>query len=338
MIKEAIAALRENNDLTAEQTAGSFDELMSGEATQAQMAAFLMGLASKGETPTEITECARIMREKCDSIEPDTEVLEIVGTGGDQVGTFNISTASAIVTAAAGVPTAKHGNAGVSSPTGASDVLGELGIKIDLDKEKNKQVLDKTNICFMFAPVYHTSMKYVAPVRKDLGIPTIFNILGPLANPANATNQILGVYSDELIEPMAEALSNLGVKNGLVVHGSDGLDEITLTGPTHGALIKDGEITEITINPEEYGFELCSLDELIGGEKEENAQIIRDIFSGKETGSKKDIVCLNAGLGLFLVGKADSIEDGIKLAKEMIESGKALEKLNEFINETNSVA
>lgn len=336
MIKEVIDKLLSQEDLTREEAAQSFNEIMSGDATEAQIAAFLLGLGIKGETAEEIAECARIMREKCNALEPETDVLEIVGTGGDRVGTFNISTASAIVCAAAGVPVAKHGNRSVSSKAGASDVLESLGVKIDLDKEQNEKVLKDTNICFMFAPVYHQSMRYVAPVRQQLGIPTIFNILGPLANPANATVQLLGVYSNDLILPMANALKDLGVKRGLVVNGSDGLDEITLTGITNAALISEDGIEEVTINPNDYNLEICKIEELIGGDADENAQIIRDIFNGKE-GPMKDSVLLNSGAGMYLYGKVDSIEEGIELAREVIDSGKALEKLDEFIEETNRV-
>ncbi len=337
MIQEAISKLIEQKDLTPEETAGSFDEIMSGTATQAQTAAFLMGLKIKGETPTEITECARIMREKCDSLNSETDLIDIVGTGGDEVGTFNISTASAFITAAAGVPTAKHGNRSVSSKTGAADVLEALGLKIDLPKEKNEKILKDTNFCFMFAPVYHSSMRYAAPVRKELAIPTIFNILGPLANPANANQQILGVFSEDLLVPMAQALSNLGVKKGFVVYGNDGLDEITLTGPTKAIEINNGDLNEITINPEDYGLEICDIEELIGGEKEENAQIIRDIFNGKK-GPKRDVVLLNSGVALYTTGKVDSINEGVEMAADIIDSGKALEKLEELIEKTNKIA
>lgn len=334
MITQAIRKLMEQQDLTAEETAKSFEEIMTGTATQAQMAAFLMGLKIKGETPLEITECARIMREQCNAVEPKKEVLEIVGTGGDQVGTFNISTASAIVCAAGGVPTAKHGNRSVSSKCGASEVLESLGVKIDLNKEENEKVLEDIDLCFLYAPVYHSAMKYVAPVRQDLGIPTIFNILGPIANPANATKQILGVFSEDLLMPMAEALSNLGVTSGAVVHGSDGLDEITLTGPTKVIYIDNGTLTESTIYPQEYNLETCEIEDLIGGDAEENAQIIRDIFNG-EKGPKRDVVLLNSGVGFKIAGKTETIQEGIKLAEEIIDSGKALEKLNEFVEKTN---
>lgn len=334
MIKEAIKKLRNKEDLSEQETRESFQEIMNGEATQAQIAGFLTGLAIKGETPLEITECARVMREACNTLSIDGDLLEIVGTGGDQVGTFNISTASAILSAAAGVRTAKHGNRSVSSKAGAADVLEALDVKIDIPKDNNEKILDAINLCFMFAPVYHQSMRFAAPVRQELGIPTIFNILGPLANPANANIQLLGVYSDDLLEPMAIALSNLGVEHGMVVHGSDGLDEITLTGPTHAILIDEGELTNIEINPEDYGFDTVELEELLGGDASDNALIIQDIFNGSE-GPKTDVVLLNTGVALYISGKVDSINEGITLAKELIESGKAKEKLDEFIKVTN---
>lgn len=336
MITKAIDELQKQNNLTREEASNSFDEIMSGIATPAQIAAFLMGLAIKGETPEEIAEFAKIMREKCNSLEPSGEVLEIVGTGGDRVGTFNISTAAAIVCAAAGIPVAKHGNRSVSSKSGAADVLEALGVNIDLDKEENERVLSETDICFMFAPVYHQSMRFAAPVRKDLGIPTIFNILGPLANPANAAIQILGVYSEELLETMAKALKDLGIRKGLVVHGNDGLDEITVTGNTKAILIKDGELEKIEINPEDYNISLSPLEDLIGGDAEENAQIIHNIFNG-ELGAKRDAVVLNAGVALYIAEKVNSIEEGIKLAEEMIDSGKANKKLQEFVDNTNKI-
>lgn len=336
MIQQAISELLAQHDLPRELTEQSFNEIMSGEATQAQIAAFLTGLAIKGETVEEITACARIMREKSVPVPHSMPVLEIVGTGGDRVGTFNISTASALITAAAGVPTAKHGNRSVSSKCGAADVLEALGAAIDLDAAQNEQVLEDENLCFMFAPVYHASMRYAAPVRQEMGIPTIFNILGPLANPAGATLQLLGVYSDDLVLPMARTLQNLGVTDGMVVHGADGLDEITLTGPTRAALIKDGDITEMTIDPKDFGMAYCSLEELIGGDAEENAEIVREIVNGTQ-GPQRDVVLLNAGAALFLTGSADTLADGVARAAELIDSGKAREKLDGFVNTTQAL-
>ena len=265
MIREAIAKLTRKEDLTYEEARGVMEEMMDGTATQAQMGGLLMALSMQGETIDEITAFAEVMREKGVKIKPEREVIDIVGTGGDQVGTFNISTTSAFVVAAGGVPVAKHGNRSVSSRSGAADVLEKLGVEVALTAEQNEKVLNETGICFMFAPVYHSSMKYAAPVRKELGVRTVFNILGPLSNPAAATMQLLGVYDKELAGTMAEVLSNLGVTRGVAVCGEDGLDEITLTGETDVHEIRFGEITSYTITPEQIGLSRCPLADLIGG-------------------------------------------------------------------------
>jgi anthranilate phosphoribosyltransferase len=329
MIKEAIYKLVNREDLTYDEAAAVMDEIMSGNATQAQMASFLTALRMKGETIEEITALAQGMREKGIKVNTDGEVLEIVGTGGDEVGTFNISTTSAFIIAAGGIPVAKHGNRSVSSKSGAADVLEKLGVNLNLNAEQNEAVLKKAGMCFLFAQVYHSSMKYVGPVRKEVGIRTVFNILGPLTNPAAATIQLLGVYDRDLAKPLAQVLSNLGVTRGVSVYG-DGLDEITLAGPTEVYEINHGEITNYTITPEQFGFKTCKLEELIGGTPEENAQITLDILSGKETGPKREVVLMNAGMSLYLGGKAETLEDGVKLAAELIDSGKALEKLEAF--------
>lgn len=330
MIQQAIAALTQGVNLDKQTTRDSFTEIMNGTATQAQTASFLTGLTIKGETIEEITACAEIMREKCTKLTPAKPVLEIVGTGGDRAATFNISTASAIVTAAAGVPTAKHGNRSVSSRCGAADCLEALGLRIDLDAEANAQMLGRCGFCFMFAPVYHASMKYAAPVRRELAIPTIFNILGPLANPAGAGMQLLGVYDEQLLEPLAGVLVNLGVANGCVVHGMDGLDEITLTGPTKAVFIRNGALVQDTLHPEELGLKLCHPEDLTGGDAEENAAIVREIFAGSK-GPKRDIVLLNTAVGLVIAGQAASIKEGITAAMSIIDSGAAMAKLEEVV-------
>ena len=329
MIKEATYKVVNRENLNYDEAVTVMDEIMSGNATQAQMAAFLTGLRVKGETIEEITALAQGMREKGMKVHTEGDVLEIVGTGGDEVGTFNISTTAAFVIAAGGVQVAKHGNRSVSSKSGAADVLENLGINLRLDVEQNEKVLKQAGMCFLFAQVYHSSMKYVGPVRKEMGIRTVFNILGPLTNPANANLQLLGVYDKELAEPLAQVLSNLGVERGASVYG-DGLDEITLAGPTDVYEINHGTITNYTITPEQFGFKTCELQELIGGTPEENAQITLDILSGKEKGPKRDVVLMNAGMGLYLGGKADTMEAGVKLAQELIDSGKALEELETF--------
>jgi anthranilate phosphoribosyltransferase len=290
----------------------------------------------KGETVEEITACATSMRGKCEAMHTDTEVMDIVGTGGDEVGTFNISTTTAFVVAAAGVPVAKHGNRSVSSKSGAADVLEALGAKLTLNSRQCEKVLKETGICFMFAQMHHSSMKYAAPVRKELGIRTVFNILGPLTNPASATMQLMGVYSPDMVESMAQVLSNLGVKKGFVVCGNDGLDEVSLTGPTHVCRIEDGTFKTFDLNPEDIGFTTCSLDALIGGTPVENAQITRDILSGKEKGAKRDVILLNAALCLAAAFGKD-IAEGAAIAAEMIDSGKALATMEAFVRATNEV-
>ena len=337
MIQEAIHKVINKVDLSYEEAESVMKELMSGEASQVQMATYLTALRMKGETITEITASATAMRSLGTHLEPDFEVMEIVGTGGDEVGTFNISTTAAFVIAAAGVPVAKHGNRSVSSKSGAADLLESLGVNLTLSVEENKKVLDDTKMAFLFAQKYHPSMKNVGPVRKEMKERTVFNILGPLTNPAGATRQLMGVYDKELVEKLAQVLSNLGVKRGMAVCGSDGLDEITLTGPTHCCEIRDGELKSFDITPEQFGFTPCELSELIGGTPEENAKITEDILTGKETGAKRDVVLMNAGIALYL-GKDDgsSMEDCVKEAAEVIDSGKAAAKLKEFVEATKA--
>ena len=337
MIKEAIYQLINGNDLTYEQAREVMEEMMTGTATQAQMGGFLTVLRMQGETIDEITAFATVMREKGIKIEPKREVIDIVGTGGDEVGTFNISTTSAFVVAAGGVPVAKHGNRSVSSKSGAADVLERLGANLNLTPEQNEKVLNACDVCFLFAQKYHSSMKYAAPIRKELGVRTVFNILGPLSNPAAATMQLLGVYDKKLAKPLAQVLSNLGVTRGVAVCGEDGLDEITLTGETDVHEIRFGEITSYTITPEQFGLRRCALSELVGGTPEENAQIAKDILTGKEKGPKRDIVVMNAGMSLYLGKDGISLEQGIRMAQDILDSGKAYKKLQEFVKLTNEV-
>ena len=334
MIQEAIYQLINGKDLTFEQAEQVMEEMMNGEATQAQMGGFLVALRQQGETIDEITAFAHVMREEGIKIEPKRDVIDIVGTGGDEAGTFNISTTSAFVVAAGGVPVAKHGNRSVSSKSGAADVLERLGANLSLTGEQNEKILAACDVCFLFAPVYHSSMKYAAPVRKELGVRTVFNILGPLSNPAAATMQLLGVYDKKLAEPLARVLSNLGVVRGVVVCGEDGLDEITLTGETSVYEIREGEIRSYTITPEQFGLRRCALEELVGGDPGENASITKDVLTGKETGPKRDIVLMNAGMSLYLGKDGISVQDGIRQAAELIDSGRAYRKLQEFIKLT----
>ena len=335
MIQEAIKKIVANEDLTYEEATQVMNEIMTGTATEAQSAAFLTALRFKGETIDEITACASVMRDKALHINPLTDTLDIVGTGGDGTGTFNISTTAAFVIAAAGIPVAKHGNRSMSSKSGSADCLEQLGINIGITPEKSAQVLDKTGMCFMFAQGYHSSMRYVGPVRKQIGIRNIFNILGPLTNRAGATLQVTGVYSAELVEPVARVFSNLGVKKGFVFYGSDGMDEVTVTGSTKVCEIDNGTFKSYEITPEQFGLGIYSKDELAGGDGAENAEITRQILSGKLHGAKRDIVLLNAALGLYIGGKAATIADGVKLAAEIIDSGKAYAKMEEFAKATN---
>ncbi len=333
MIKEAIIELSNRNDLTPEMVEEVMDEIMSGETSQVQTAAYLLALAMKGETVDEIVASAKGMRKHAVQLESDKELLEIVGTGGDRSNSFNISTTSSIVLAAAGVNVAKHGNIAASSKSGAADVLKALGVNIDIEPEKNKEVLDKIGICFLFAQKYHSAMKYVGPVRKELAIRTVFNILGPLTNPANATMQVMGVYCEELVEPMSKVLYKLGVTKGMVVYGTDGLDEISASAPTRICEINNGDFKTYELNPEDYGFTLCNKSDLVGGTPDENAQITRDILSGVR-GAKRDAVVLNVAAGLH-VAKGIDFSEAIKEAEEVIDSGKAMKKLEDFIKATN---
>lgn len=312
------------------------DEIMSGEATPVQMSAYLTALSLKGETIEEITASAAGMRAHCIKLLHDQEVLEIVGTGGDGSNSFNISTTASMVIAAAGVPVAKHGNRAASSKSGAADVLEALGVKITLEPEKSAEILKKINICFLFAQNYHIAMKYVAPIRKELGIRTVFNILGPLSNPAGANMELMGVYEEALVEPLARVMENLGVTKGMVIYGQDKLDEISMSAPTSVCEIRDGKFTSYELTPEQFGYSRCEKDALKGGTPQENAQITRDILDGKETGAKRQAVCLNAGAALYIAGKAETMEAGVRLAEEMIDSGAAKAKLEEFIKESNA--
>lgn len=334
MIKEAILKLANKEDIGYDMAKGVMKEIMDDDASEVQKSAYLTALSMKGETIEEITGSAEEMRAHCVKLLHDQEVLEIVGTGGDGSNSFNISTTSSIVIAAAGVPVAKHGNRAASSKCGAADCLEALGVNITIPPEKSKELLEKINICFLFAQNYHISMKYVGPVRKELGIRTIFNILGPLANPAGATLQVMGVYDETLVKPLAQVLSNLGVTRALVVYGQDKLDEISLCAPTTVCEINNGNFKDYVIEPEQFGYKKCKKDDLTGGTPEENAAITRAILNG-EKGAKRDAVCMNAGAALYVAGKAESLEAGVTLAEELIDSGKAKEKLNEFIAESN---
>ena len=335
MIKEAIIKLSKKQDLTYAEAETVMDEIMSGQATPVQMSAYLTALSLKGETIDEITASAAGMRAHCIKLLHNLDVLEIVGTGGDGSNSFNISTTSSLVIAAGGVPVAKHGNRAASSKSGAADVLEALGVKITLTPERSAEILKKINICFLFAQNYHIAMKYVAPIRKELGIRTVFNILGPLSNPAGANMELMGVYDQSLVEPLAQVMANLGVNRGMVVYGQDSLDEISMCAPTSVCEIRDGKFISYEITPEQFGYERCEKGALTGGTPAENAEITKAILKGEEKGPKRQAVCLNAGAALYIAGKAASIEEGVKLAESLIDSGAALKKLEEFVDETN---
>lgn len=334
MIREAIMTLSQKQDLSYETAETVMNEIMSGEASDIQMSAYLTALAMKGETIDEITASAAGMRAHCVRLLNDMDVLEIVGTGGDRSNSFNISTTSALVIAAGGVPVAKHGNRAASSKCGAADVLEALGVNIMVSPAKSAQMLKDIHICFLFAQKYHTAMRYVANVRKELGIRTVFNILGPLSNPAGASMQVMGVYEKELVEPLAKVLANLGVKNALVVYGQDCLDEISMSSKTSVCEIRDGRFKSYEIEPEQFGFKKCKKEELAGGTPQENAEITLSILNG-EKGPKRNAVLMNAGAGLYVAGKAETLEEGIRMAGELIDSGAAKARLEEFIRLSN---
>ena len=336
MIRSAIYDLLNRKNLSTDTTREVMYQIMEGNATNAQIGSFLTAMRFKGETIDEITACAMVMREKCVKLAHETDVLDIVGTGGDEVSTFNISTISALVIAAGGVRVAKHGGRSVSSKCGSADLLEALGVKIDLTAKQSEKILSEIGICFMFAPVYHASMKYAAPVRRELGVRTIFNILGPLANPAGANMQLLGVYDETLVEPLACVLANLGVKHAMVVHGHDGLDEVTLCDTTTICEVSDGIINSFFLTPEQLGFTRCELKDLIGGDPAENAQIALRILEG-EMGPKRDVVIINSALCLYMFHNDMTLRDCVKMAQEIIDSGKARRLLAEFIKLSNEV-
>lgn len=336
-MKEYIAKVAEGENLTEEEAKMAMDIMLSGDATQAQIAAFLALERVKGETLDELAGFAAVLRDKAETISPKVDnYIDLVGTGGDRTFTFNVSTTSAFVVAAAGLPVAKHGNRSISSKSGAGDVLEALGVNIMADPKKVEECVEKVGIGFMFAQLFNKSMRYVGQARSEMGIRTVFNILGPLANPSRAKNMVVGVYSPALTEKVATAMSRLGVERAYVVSGEDNMDEITLAGATTVSEIRDGAVTTFTIIPEQFGMKRVSLEELRGGSGEENAKITRTILDGTERGAKRDIVLLNAGATLYVGGVAESMEAGVKLAAEAIDSGAAAQKLKELVRVSNS--
>ena len=334
MIKDAISLLVKGNDLSTEMMTTVMEEIMTNEATDAQKASFLTALAMKGETIDEITAAAKVMRSHCERFLNDMDVLEIVGTGGDGSNTFNISTLSAIVASAAGIPVAKYGNRVASSKCGTADCLEALGVKIDIAPALSAQLLKDIDICFLFAQKYHTAMRFVGGVRKEMGIRTLFNILGPLANPAGANMQLLGVYSEDLIEPLAHVLCNLGVKRAMVVYGTDSIDEISLSAPTKVCEFRGSNFKTYEITPEQYGFTRCTKEDLVGGTPEDNAKIALDLLND-QPGPKLDAVLLNAGAAIYIASDNITMEDAIAKARVLIESGAAKKQLETFIEKTN---
>ena len=338
MIKDAIIKIVNKENLTYQEAFDAMNEIMSGQTSATQNAAFLAALSTKSakaETADEISGCAAAMRSHALKVETDMDIFEIVGTGGDNAQSFNISTTAALVAAAGGVKVAKHGNRAASSKCGTADCLEALGVNINQTPEKCLELLDAVGMCFFFAQKYHTSMKYVGAIRRELGFRTVFNILGPLTNPANPKRQLLGVYDDYLVEPLTKVLIDLGLKRGMVVYGMDKLDEISMSAKTLICEFKDGWYRHYTISPEDFGMKLCDKSALKGGAPAENAQITREILSGNDTTPKRDAVLLNAGASLYIADKVSSIADGIKLAQNLIDSGAALATLKKFVEVSN---
>lgn len=334
MFTEILTKLIRKENLTRMETENVFTQIMNGELTSVQIAAFLIALSSKGESVDEVTGAAKIMRKKSNQIHPNlNNFIDTCGTGGDKSGTFNISTTVGFVVAAGGLAVAKHGNRSITSKSGGADVLEALGVQIDLEPAKVEKCIEEVGIGFMFAPLFHPAMKYAMPIRQELKIKTIFNLLGPLTNPANANFQLLGVFAPELTEIFAGVLKELGIEKALVVHG-DGLDEITLTGETQVSELYEGEIQTYKIKPEDFGFDQCHIDDLKGGDAKENAQILKQILSGEMQGAKREIVLLNAGAAFYAGNLVESIEAGIQLAIKTIENGKAMQKLEELVTMT----
>ncbi len=337
MIKEAIVKIVNKGDLSYQEAYTVMNEIMSGETSATQNAAFLAALSTKSaraETTDEIAGCAAAMRDHATKVDTGMDIFEIVGTGGDNAGSFNISTTSALVAAAGGMKVAKHGNRAASSLSGTADCLEALGVNIHQSPARCIELLNEAGMCFFFAQKYHTSMKYVGPIRKELGFRTVFNILGPLTNPGSPKMQLLGVYDDYLVEPLAQVLVSLGVTRGMVVYATDKLDEISVSAPTRICEIRDGWYKTYTITPEQFGMERCAKDELKGGTPAENAQITLSILKG-EKGPKRNAVLLNAGASLYIGGRAETFEEGIELAAKLIDSGKAMETLKKVIEVSN---
>lgn len=335
-IRDAIDKLVNRVSLSEPEMIEAMNQIMTGEATPLQVASFLTALRMKGESVEEVTGAARVMREKAHRVHVGSKtVIDTCGTGGDQKGTFNISTTAAFVVAGAGINVAKHGNRSVSSQSGSADVLGALGVKVDAPKQRVEECIAKIGIGFLFAPLLHEAMKYAVQPRRDIGIRTVFNLLGPLTNPAMATHQLIGLYSGDLVGMIAHVLKNLGSVCAMVVHGMEGLDEISLCGPTKVAELRGGQVKEYIVEPEQFGLKRCRMEDLHGGNAEQSAAIVRGVLQG-DKGPARDVVLLNGGAALYVAGSAATIQDGMRLAAESIDSGKASEKLARLVEMTNA--
>ncbi len=335
-IREAIIELSKKQDIGYDVAKAVMNEIMSGQASDVQKSAYLTALSMKGETIEEITGSAEEMRNHCSKVEVEYDTLEIVGTGGDGSNTFNISTTASMIISAAGIPVTKHGNRAASSKSGAADCLEALGVNLMLEPAQNKQVLDEVGLCFLFAQKYHSAMRFVGPIRKELGIRTVFNILGPLTNPAFANLQVLGVFDESLVEPLAKVLVNLGVKRCMVVYGQDKQDEIAASAATTVCEYKDGAFSSYEISPEQFGLSRCAKTDLVGGTGAENAEITKGIFKGEIKDGRRVAAVMNAAAGLYVGGKADSLAAGVALAEELIDSGKAYAQMEKFVAATNA--
>jgi anthranilate phosphoribosyltransferase len=333
--KTLIGKVATGATLTREEAAGAFDRMMSGEATPSQMGGLLMGLRMRGETVDEITGAVTTMRAKMLKVEAPAGAIDVVGTGGDASGSYNISTCAAFIVAGAGIPVAKHGNRALSSRSGAADVLGALGVKIGLGPEAISRCIEEAGIGFMFAPAHHPAMKHVGPTRIELGTRTIFNLLGPLSNPAGVKRQMVGVFSRQWVEPLAHVLKNLGSERAYVVHGSDGLDEITTSGPTSVAALENGKVTTFEIKPEDFGFAKARPEDLRGGDAEANASAVMDVLRGKK-GAFRDVAILNAAAAIVVAGKAKDLKDGIAVAAKSVDSAEAEGRLDRLIAVSNA--
>lgn len=333
-MKDFIEKLVDGEDLTADEAANAMKTVMSGEASDAQIASFLTALRIKGETPQEIASLAEVMHDFAEKIYPDVDgtLVDVCGTGGDQLNTFNISTTSMFIVAAAGIPVAKHGNRSITSKCGSADVLEALGVNLDMEFNKIRECIEKIGIGFMYAPLHHSAMKYVMPARRELGVRTVFNILGPLTNPANARAQLMGVFDPDLTEKLANVFKILGLKHTIVAYGEPGLDELSTLGKTKISELREGQIKTYYIKPEDYGLRKAKPRDIKGGSTMENTKILREILASADGCAKTDITLLNASAGIVAGGGADNLEEGLEIAKEVLYSGKAYKKLNEFID------